>query len=99
MWLEPNEERELQGDLLQLAYEAGCAPAAVAEPEVAVRSPFPSPDERAELVEAAIRELMERGDPTAFTSAGMPRVREVAVILGDEATKAEIETVFAAMST
>jgi hypothetical protein len=100
LWLGPNEERELAGDLLQLAYENGCtrvesAPVA----EAPAPAPFPSPDERVEQVEAAIRELMERGDSTAFTSAGMPRVREVAVILGDETTKAEIETVFAAMST
>ena len=103
LWLAANEEREMGGDLLKLAYEAGCLPVIEEEQEQeqgavlefgieAARS------ERLARVQAAIRELMERGDETAFTSTGQPRVREVAVILGDEVTRSEVEDAFAAMS-
>lgn len=98
LWLGPDEERELEGDLLQLAYEKGCtrqgAPSAQVLP---VADDDAEADERKELLESAIRELMERGDPSAFTGSGMPRVREVAVIFGDEVTKAEVDAVFLGM--
>ena len=93
--LAPNQERELTGDALQVALERGCQPVAPQQEEV---PPAPPEESREARVEAAIRELMARGDETAFTSSGTPRVREVAVILGDEVTKGEIDEVFAAMS-
>ena len=104
-WLEANEERELDGDLLQLAYKVGCLPVTEEveeqEQEQGTVLEFGIEAARAERlarVQTAIRELMERGDESAFTSNGQPRVREVAVILGDEITKGEIEAAFAAMS-
>lgn len=90
--LAPNQERELTGDALQIALEGGCRP--VAPQKEAPPTPVETREAR---IEAAIRELMARGDEGAFTSTGTPRVREVAVIVGEELTKGEIDEVFAAM--
>jgi hypothetical protein len=56
-----------------------------------------SPDARRAGIEAAIRELIARNDPTAFTGEGQPRVRDVAVILGYAVSRSEVEEVFSQM--
>jgi hypothetical protein len=57
-----------------------------------------SPDARAAGIEAAIKELIARNDPTAFTGEGQPRVRDVAVILGYAVSRSEVEEVFSTMN-
>ncbi len=109
-WMEPNEERDFEGPWLKLAVEAGCkkvvappkeeAPSkntageAIVTPDLNLESVL---EERKARIQAAIRELVERGDESAFTSTGQPRVREVAVIIGGEVTKRDIEDAFASM--
>ena len=96
MLLHPNEQRELEGAMLQLAISQGCA-LITGNPAMTDVKIEQSDEERQELIRAAIDELIDRGREEDFTSAGMPRVREVAVIIGDEVTKDEVETVFNSM--
>jgi len=46
---------------------------------------------RADRVIAAVRTLIERNDPSVLTRAGIPRVRDVASLVGDEVSRDEIE--------
>jgi hypothetical protein len=96
--LTPGQEYDLEGEFLRMALAAGAVPATgesapAPEPPKAAASDL----DRAELIRQTIDELIDRGDDSAFTSNGQPRVREVAVILGDEVTKDEVEAVFATM--
>lgn len=64
-------------------------------PEVVV-SKDPT-ERRHQQITAAIRELIARNDPETLTTSGMPRVRDVAVVLGYSVTRFEVERVFQSM--
>lgn len=101
--MKADEVMDLQGEFLRLAYNAGCvavgasAPAEEVDPDPEPEAEVPGPS-RMEQIQAAIRELIDRNDGSGFTSTGSPYVREVAVILGDEVKRSEVEEAFAAMS-
>lgn len=99
MQLAAGEERNLEGEFLRLALSLG----ATSVEQRSKPQPIPTPaveptSSREDLVRVAIEELITRNDPRAFTSLGVPRVSEVAVILGDEVTKAEVDAVFRKMT-
>lgn len=60
----------------------------VSEDEMTARDDSISWDER---VKAAVKTLLERNDSSVLTSQGLPRVRDVASVLGEEVTREEIQ--------
>lgn len=99
-WVRPGHPRDLDGDLLRAAYDAGCVrdEDSVSSKPAVVVDESPITAERFLLVRTAIEELIARNDPEAFTMFGVPKVREVASVLGDQVTRKEVEDVFAMMS-
>lgn len=78
--------------------DSQAAPESMAEVDPDEDEPPEDPTERRRReIEAAIRELIKRNDPETLTASGVPRVRDVAVILGRSVGRFEIEKVFQAM--
>lgn len=87
---------DLQGEMLRMALQAGCTPTSETSAKL---EPVPTPGEEisVERIQAAIQTLIDRGDQSAFTSQGKPRVRDVVVVLGAEVTREEVERAFETM--
>ncbi len=93
--LQPDTPTEVDGLLLQLALRQGCRPvdsSGRSAPATVVAS-----DVTDEQIREAIHELIERNDPMTFTSLGKPRVRDVAVVVGAEVSRDQVERVFESM--
>lgn len=63
-------------------------PVEMTEDEKAARDQTIPRDER---IIAAVRTLLERNDASVLTTQGLPRVRDVASLIGDEVTRDEIQ--------
>ena len=46
---------------------------------------------RKERIVAAVRALIERNDPAVLTGGGIPRVRDVSTMIGDDVTRDEVD--------
>jgi hypothetical protein len=90
--LEPNEVRDLDGPLLQLALAAGCAPP-VAEKRTKAK-PVENRDDR---IRDAINQVIAQNDPNLLTASGLPRTKDVAVAAGFDVMRDEVEAVFRTM--
>jgi hypothetical protein len=55
-----------------------------------------SAEERAELIGAAISEIVEANDPESFTAAGSPAVVAVETIVGFDVSRSEVDAVWSA---
>lgn len=101
--IQPGETLELHGELLRIALDRGCVPTSETSAAPSTEAePEPEPEATTEVVsteqiQAAIQTLIDRGDQSAFTSQGKPRVRDVVVVLGTEVTREQVEVAFEAM--
>jgi hypothetical protein len=90
--LEPNEERDLEGPLLQLALAAGCT-----TPTTGKRAKVPPVENREDRIRDAINQVIAQNDPSLMTASGLPRTKDVAVAAGFDVMRDEVEAVFRAM--
>jgi len=101
-WVYPGEPRSLEGEWLRMALEAGCVPGgggAVGAPPAPAPTAPTSPLDKVEAIQGAIRELIRLNRAEAFTSAGVPRVKDVSAVLGYDVNRVEVEAAFGLMSS
>jgi hypothetical protein len=100
-WVYPGSPRELGGELLRMALEAGCVPegqASATEQVPPTPAALLSTLSKIEQIQGAIQDLIKRNKAEAFTSNGVPRVKDVSALLGYDVNRVEVETAFSLLA-